>query len=275
MDSYNLKLVQSSPPVLPGQLRDKKLGPEASGDKVAKLDLTHPALLGFSDAILQESMKSARVWGYSRASAPGKPVLIALANGDPLLIEQKVGNGRVLFMATSADRDWSDLPVKTAYLPLIQSLAHYLAGGKRGMIDSGIPVGSAKEIPLPPSAVGKTLRITKPNNQEAEVSVIAEKDQAAASFQENDRAGIYRLALPAAEKEGGAPQLYAVNPPFLESRLDPISEAELQTKLRPIQVEVIPVDALQQGGTRMDLALPLLALLIVTLVLEGWFAQRI
>ena len=275
-ENYNVKLVQSSPPVLPVQLREKKLGPEAGADKVAKLDLTHPALLGFSDAILQESLKSARVWGYSRISASGKSVLIALANGDPLLVEQRVGNGRVLFMTTSADRDWSDLPVKTAYLPLIQSLTHYLAGGKRGVMDSGIPVGTAKEIFLPPSAVGKILRISKPNKQEAEVSVNAEKDRASASFQENDRAGIYRLALPAeVAKEAGTPQLYAVNPPFLESRLDSISEAELQMKLNPVRVEVIPVDALQQGGTRTDLALPLLVLLIVTLVLEGWFAQRI
>jgi uncharacterized membrane protein len=275
-DNYNVKLVQSSPPVLPVQLREQKLGPEAGAEKIAKLDLTHPALLGFSDAILQESLKSARVWGYSRVSAPGKSVLIALANGDPLLVEQRVGNGRVLFMTTAADRDWSDLPVKTAYLPLIQSLTHYLAGGKRGVMDSGIAVGSAKEISLPPGAVGKILRISKPNKQEADVSVIADKDRALASFQENDRAGIYRLALPAeVAKETGTPQLYAVNPPFLESRLDSISAAELQTKLNPIRVEVIPVDALQQGGTRTDLALPLLVLLIVTLVLEGWFAQRI
>ena len=71
------------------------------------------------------------------------------------------------------------------------------------------------------------------------------------------------------------PQLYAVNSPFLESRLAEISASELQAKLKPIRVEVIPVESLQQGGKRMDLALPLLALLIVTLLSEGWVAQRI
>jgi hypothetical protein len=81
--------------------------------------------------------------------------------------------------------------------------------------------------------------------------------------------------LPAgAEKDTGAPPLYAVNPPFLESRLDEINEGELQAKLRPIQVEVIPVEAVQQGGKRTDLALPLLGLLIVILLFEGWLAQR-
>jgi hypothetical protein len=178
-------------------------------------------------------------------------------------------------MTTSADRDWNDLPVKTAYLPLIQSFTNYLAGGKRGMLDGGIPVGTVKQFSLPPSAVGKTLRITKPNKQETEVPVIAEKDRASASFQENERAGIYHTALPTGADKQSTVQLYAVNPPFLESRLDEISESELQAKLKPVRVEVIPMDALQHGGKRMDLALPLLALLIITLLLEGWIAQRV
>jgi len=181
-----------------------------------------------------------------------------------------------MLMATSADRDWNDLPVKTAYLPFIQALSGYLAGGKRGSLDAGIAVGAVKKISLPPAYVGRSLRVIKPNKQDAEVFLSGEKNRAAAQFQDNDRAGIYRLALPAgADKETGVAQIYAVNPPFLESRLDEISAPELAAKLKPIPVEVIPVEALKQGGKRTDLALPLLALLIVTLLVEGWLAQRL
>lgn len=274
-DNYNLKLAQSSPPILPAPIRERKLGPEANGEKIEKIDLAHPALQNFSDAILQESLKSARVWGYARTAAPGKSTLISLSNGDPFLLEQKVGPGHVLYVTSTADRDWNDLPVKTAYLPFIQALTNYLAGGKRGVMDGGISVGSAKQISLPPSYVGKSLRVTKPNKQEAEVPIAADKERSVASFDENDRAGIYRISMPAGgEKEGGAPKIYAVNSPFLESRLDQISEPELQAKLKPIHADVISVDALQQGGKRLDLAMPLVALLIVTLLLEGWLAQR-
>jgi hypothetical protein len=92
---------------------------------------------------------------------------------------------------------------------------------------------------------------------------------------DNHRAGIYRLSLPAgASKDSGAPQIYAVNPPFLESRLEEIGERELQAKLAPVRAEVIPVEALKEGGKRTDLALPLLALLLITLLLEGWLGQR-
>jgi uncharacterized membrane protein YobD (UPF0266 family) len=269
-DSYNQKLAQ----LAPADLREKKTGPEAGGEKIAKLDATHPALQIFTDPILLESLESSRVWGYTRASARGRP-LISLANGDPLLLEQKVGAGKTLLITTSADRDWSDLPLKTAYLPLIQSLTQYLAGGKRGQLDGGIAVNTAKEIALPPGLVGKSLRVAKPNKQDVEVPIAGEKDRALATITDNDRAGIYRLSLPAnASKESGAPQMYAVNRPFLESRLEEISERELQAKLAPVRAEVIPVEALKDGGKRTDLAFPLLALLIVTLLAEGWLGQR-
>jgi uncharacterized membrane protein YobD (UPF0266 family) len=271
-DHYNAKLA----PILQAPIREKKLGLEATGERIGKFELTHPALQNLSDNLLQESIKSARFWGYSRISTSGSSVLISLANGDPLVIEQKVGPGRVIFVTTTADRDWSDLPVKTAYLPMIQSLTSYLAGGKRGILDAGINVGSAKEVSLPPNYVGKTIRITKPNRQPAEVAMSAAQDRASGSFEDNDVAGIYRLSFAAAgEKDSGTPQLYAVNSPFLESRLEEISERELQAKLSPVRVDVVPIETLQQGGTRRDLALPLLSLLLATLLLESWFAQRI
>jgi hypothetical protein len=274
IENYNLKLVQSSPPLLPAELKDRRLGPESGGEKIDRFELAHPALKSFSDPILLDSIKSARVWGYSRTAAPGKTALITLGNGDPLLIEQKLGAGKLIFLATSADRDWSDLPVKTAYLPLIQSLTSYLAGGKRGTMDPGIAVGEPKEFSLPPGYVGKTLKIIKPDKREAEVLLAPGKDQAVARFQDNDRAGIYRLSV-GITKESGTPSLYAVNSPFLESRLEEISEGELQAKLKPIRVQVISMDTLQQGGKRTDLALPLVGLLIITLLTEGWLAQRL
>jgi hypothetical protein len=271
LDSYNQRLGQT----LPVRLRDRKVALEGAAEKVGSIAVNHPALDGFRDPILQESLASSRVWGYFRADGSGKSALVSLANGDPLVIEQKVGSGRVIFIGTSADRDWTDLPVKTAYLPLVQSFADYLAGGKRGALDEGIAVGSAKEIPLSAAMVGKSLRITKPNKQDVEINIVADKDRSLARFAENDQAGFYRLGLPGGmEKDAGAPALYSVNPPFLESRTDEINERELQAKLQPIKVDVLAAEALRRGGTRTDLALPLLGLLIVTLLFEGWLAQR-
>ncbi len=271
--NYNTKL---APSLLPVRLGERRLGTETSGEQIAQLDLTHPALEIFADPILEESIKSTRFWGYSRVAAPAQSALITLANGDPLLIEQKTGDGRVLLFTTSADRDWTDLPIKTAYLPLIQALAQYLSGGKRGSLDPGILVGTNKEISLPPTAVGQNLRVVKPNKTPREIPVsVRDTNRVFANFQENDIAGIYRMSLAGAPASaGGSATMYAVNPFYLESRLDEISRDELQLKLRPIRVEVLEAEAVEQGGKRIDLALPLLGLLMITLLLEGWVSLR-
>ena len=53
----------------------------------------------------------------------------------------------------------------------------------------------------------------------------------------------------------------------LSRRLEEISERELQAKLSPIRADVVPIETLREGGTRRDLALPLLGLLLATLLL--------
>lgn len=271
-DDYNAKLFQSSPAILPARIREKKMLSEPAGEKIETMDTAHPALQGFADEMLKESLKSARVQGYFRTDSAGT-TLLSLSNGDPLLLEKKVGPGRVVLFTTAADRDWSDLPVKTAYLPLIQSLVNYLSSGQRGTMDPGITVGRPKLFSFPPSYVGKSLRVIKPDRQEKEISFVPDGEKASASFQENDLAGIYRLSLTPDEAQTMA-QIYPANSPFLESRLQNIGERELQEKLNPIRAEMLPLESLQKGGKRTDLALALLLLLIVTLASEGWLAQR-
>src|SRR5213594_4686 len=273
-EDYNLKLLQSSPSVLPGRITDKKSLSEAAAEKIGKVNTAHPALQGFSDQLLRESLLSARVRGYIHSEMADRSPLIALANGEPLLLEKKMGSGKVMLVTTSADRDWSDLPLKTAYLPLMQSLISYLAGGKRGVFDAGITAGEAKVFSLPPSYVGKNLRIVKPDRKEREIPVVASRDEAVASFEENNLAGIYWLAATSGIEPAGLAEFYPVNSPFLESRVAAIDGRELQAKLNPIRAEVVPIESLSNGGKRTDLSLPLLLLLIVTLVSEGWLAQR-
>lgn len=275
MDDYNLKLFRSSPPILPARITGKRNFAEPEGERIEKVDTSHPALQGLSDQLTKESLRSTRIKAYFRVEMPDPSTLLSLANGDPLLMEKKIGSGRVLLFTSAADRDWSDLPLKTAYLPLVQSLVSYLSGGKRGMMDAGIEVGNPKSFSFPASNVGRSLRIIKPDGRESEIILVADGEKASASFQENDVAGIYRLSPPAAgEGDGTASPIYSANSPFLESRLETIGEQDLQARLRPVRTEIIPIETLERGGRRIDLSIPLLLLAIATLVSEGWLGQR-
>ena len=276
-DTYNRKLYQSNTPILPIQLETRRVVTPAKGEALAKVDTTHAILKGFSDKILRASLESMKVHGYFRTGPANGAGLLTLANGDPILIEKQIGRGRVLLFTTSADRDWSDFPFKTAYLPLIQSLVTYLSRDRKGTADTGIVAGSAKKFILPPSYVGKNMRIVKPDLRQREITIGANGQKATVSFKENDLAGIYQLSLQVPQGSGRVPvpTLYAVNPPFLESRLKEIGKDELQAKIEPINFEIINLASLQEGGTKMDLSIPLLLLVMVILATEGWLSQRV
>ena len=54
---------------------------------------------------------------------------MSLADGTPLLLERAMGAGRVLLFTSSLDREWNDLPVQPAFVPLMAGIANYLLGG--------------------------------------------------------------------------------------------------------------------------------------------------
>ncbi|NIO07575.1 MAG: VWA domain-containing protein [Deltaproteobacteria bacterium] len=277
-DGYNRLLYDSSAPILPTRLEAKRVLTPAKAESLGKVDTSHPVLEGFSDEILKTSLGSTKVHGYFRTGATKNGTgLLALKNGDPLLMEKQIGKGRVLLFTTSADRDWSDLPFKTAYLPLVQSLVTYVSSDQKGTADTGIVAGSPKTFVLPPAYVGKNMRVVKPDLRQREITIGANGQKATVSFKENNLAGIYQLFVQVPQGSGRVPipTLYAVNPPFLESRLQEIGSDELQAKVAPIKFEIIKLEALKQGGTKMDLSLPLLLLIMVILATEGWLSQRL
>lgn len=71
--------------------------------------------------------------------------LLQTEGGMPVLIERRVGMGRVLLFTGSLDVDWGNFPLQAVYMPLIQSLVRNLGipgGGEGRRIDAfvGQPV---------------------------------------------------------------------------------------------------------------------------------------
>jgi hypothetical protein len=91
---------------------------------IGEVDATHPALRGVDEL---------RAASFSRylTVEPGTDdrVLMRLADGTPLLLERAVGAGRVLLFTSTLDREWNDLPVQPAFVPLMAGIANHLLGG--------------------------------------------------------------------------------------------------------------------------------------------------
>jgi hypothetical protein len=83
-------------------------------------------------------------------SSEGNKVLLELANGMPLLIEKKVGQGHVFLLTSTIDDEWGNLPLQGSFLPLIQRSIPYLGGSSsmgglriEGVVDDliRVPIG--------------------------------------------------------------------------------------------------------------------------------------
>ena len=55
-------------------------------------------------------------------------LLVRLDNGDPFLIERRMGEGRLLLMPANLDNQWNDLPVRPVFVSFMIESARYLSG---------------------------------------------------------------------------------------------------------------------------------------------------
>jgi hypothetical protein len=175
-EAYNLMNEEAKGGLLPAPLADVRVpGPQDNRDSwhVSFLDKKHPALSHLVEpASLYESVL---VYKHVRMAAGqgGTWVLARLDDGEPLLVQRKVEKGRALMLGTSAHVNWSNLPLRPIFLPLVARLTFDLAEAEQArhnvvagqplvlqFADETRPVGV--EV-IPPS--GETLRLKTEGQQ--------------------------------------------------------------------------------------------------------------
>jgi hypothetical protein len=130
----------------------KEAGPSRP-ERIAWVDETSGSLKPFSEAG-EESLKSASFHRYFRVDGETKH-LLAFGNKDPLLVETDAGKGKAYLFTSSADLDWNDLPLKAAFLPLIQGLVKEAVGLTRNHLPPMIRFGEPfREESRPIQAAG-------------------------------------------------------------------------------------------------------------------------
>ena len=129
--------------------------PKAPGatTRIAHVENAHPLLQPFKGEGL-EGLLSARFFRHAllEARAPNPQpleVLLRLEDGAPLLVAHSLGKGRILTFVSSADREWNDLPLRTAFVPLLQRSAQWLSG-------------SLLNEEVPTALLGQSLRLAAP-----------------------------------------------------------------------------------------------------------------
>ena len=84
---------------------------------VATLNYNHPIFRPFKDPNRGDFGKG-RFYRYLQTvPLANSAVLASFDDGRPTLFEKVYGNGRVLCFTSTIDREWTDLPIHSVYLP--------------------------------------------------------------------------------------------------------------------------------------------------------------
>jgi hypothetical protein len=272
-------------PLLPMPLHVVKTAAErgAGGRAAALAEIawSHPALAVFTGEA-REGLLGVRTFRYvlakpagaarARDAGDGPHVLAAFDDGAPALVEARRGKGRVLLFTSSADRDWTDWPIRTSFLPAMQRFAGWLAGGLEDRRDGPVPLGGVRPLRLEPgealvALVGPDARERK--RSELERAGLAEQD-GVLSFTPTEP-GLWQVKVRAGGDERLEPRLaFAVAPDLRESDTRRLEPAELTAWFGGATVARVEGEARgAAGGPEVPLWSILLVLGLAAFLLEG------
>lgn len=120
--------------LLPLRLRSASLAGTAPGRHNARFEgmapatLSHPLFAGRDRDLALGTSKTRRRFLLEPDAQRDADVALSFASGAPALLTRRVGEGRVALLATTLDRDWSDLAIRPGFVALVSDTVSWLAG---------------------------------------------------------------------------------------------------------------------------------------------------
>ena len=188
-----------------------RISPGNLSQAAGEVDTQHSALAEAGHFDNVQFLRVSLVSAESDAKAIAK-----FGDGSPLLIEQRVGEGRVLTFAGMLDNSSSDFPLHASYVPFVVQSGLYLAGASD--VPSSLVVGSPA-----------TLRHTMSESTAADVigptgkHELSLSDASKALTFNLEQAGFYEV-----QSASGRRSLLAVHPDRRESDLTAITAETLE-----------------------------------------------
>lgn len=175
----------------------------------AKVDTTHPALSKTN------ALEGVKFYRALRVEEGKSRVLARLSDETPLLLERRMGEGRVLIFTSTFDNVANDFPLHASFVPFVEQTAHYLEGSEDRV--SNVAVGSFIELRKEKDR-GAAVEVLDPEGKRA----ISLKEQTTAQNFQVTEEGYYDMRT-----ANGKHQLIAVNADRRESDLTPIPDETL------------------------------------------------
>jgi hypothetical protein len=281
--------------LLPGRLTERQgdLSSPKEIATIAQVRFEHPALSAFQDqrtgSLTGSSVGFRALW---KMDVPDGTLLMKASNGAPLLAEKEFGRGRVLVFTSTCDRDWTNFPIRPAFLPWIYRLVSYMAQEPLG-VQGFHTTGSTVQLPTS-SLKGGPLLIKKPDGTTGYGSSEQMDGEPMLSFSDTTQPGVYSVLTTDLKAQAS---MFAVNLESYETDLthldDVLANQGDPDVSRTKRIEdgfktllnrrlVTFIDGTDNVGERIASARGenrlwdiILCIVLLLAVFEPWFANRI
>jgi hypothetical protein len=206
---------------------------------ITEVQRHHSMLRSLQNGELMD-FSTARFHGYWHTEPlAGSEVIMKFENGDAALAAHTVGNGRVLFFASSLDPEWNNFPRQVTYLPLLHEAIHYLAGSQ--LQRTVYQVGEFVPLSLAP---GGAARVISPQGEEA---LLRSTVAGPVFYQATDQPGFYET------RSGKWLSSFAVNASAQESDLATIAADDILASMSHTEIQRVASTAEQLSPLKEQL----------------------
>lgn len=218
--------------ILPGRIGPPKSRPEGRPALLSTTQLEHP-LLSVFDAESISGLTSARTQvaaSFEPDSPTGWTAVLDFDDGAPALVTGSAGRGRVGLLLTTIDRDWTDLPIRPGFVPLVRQMVLWLGSGLQSAHPSVFRVGTPAIVPVPPGTRSVEVRTPSGRSQ----TLTPSPSETTLSFRGTTEPGHYAVRIRDEQGRWSSPpraSFVAVTDP-LESDLRPVPPEEALAVLR-------------------------------------------
>ncbi len=246
-------------------------GRESRSEKyllLGDIDFTHPLFAPFASPRYNDFTKI-HFWTHRPVTlkSPATTRIIArFDNGDPMLLERSVGQGRVFAFTSGWHPEDSQMALSSKFVPLIGALLDLSCGGAE--VAESVVVH--QPVTLASKTQSESIGVKTPDGQEKRL------DAGLLTFSETDQPGIYRA------KVGSTETRFAVNLSPTESNTAPLNLEQLEQRGVRFGADLTRVERIDRERQQRDTELEsrqkvwrwLIVIALATLILETWWAGR-
>jgi hypothetical protein len=284
---YNETLGAPSRPLgglLPATINSVTQAGEAAGAlHIVEAELDHPILQRFAGS-LRSALGGVDVYRCFDVTPQRAWTLATMNRSLPLMVERAYGRGRVILFTTAPQPDWTNLPVRRVFIPLINRTVSYLAGS--GPMDVGQEVGYELTLLRGGWDYQREVSVRRPDGElvQASVKLLGAEPIAYLPGEVVTEAGFYDMQTAGTEAHRA---VRAVNVPRSESHPRVIEWASLPERTGRWQIDEAKADdalpgkltqllSEDRGGREVWDALLWIVLAIVLLepLVAGWTGRK-